>query len=321
MAVRGLADAFAPTPASRSIDVLEGVSGFVPRGAPRHRPRRQDDAALPRGLGAPRPAAPRHGRAGRLRPDRGRAAAQGSDHGPGLVRHRGPHQRPQRRPGHQPGQPRRAGARPRRLRPHHHRQGVHRLRREDRFGVAALSRLAGDRQAVRTPLRRAFRQQAAAGLPVPAADGVPATRLRRADANRRLAEADGDPRRDGVGRLPREVLRLQDDLADAGRPGRHAGDAARSGLQRLSAGARGPRTGLPRPLRAPAPASAAAGTRPSRPGCTSARSRTSGSTTSSAPACTTSSAASATWSQATPTSRNIADCRTTSSWKRCATAP
>ncbi len=70
----------------------------------------------------------------------------------------------------------------------------------------------------------------------------------------------------------------------------------------------------------PEPAREAADASPSSPACTNARSPTSGSTTSSAPACTTSSAASATWSRATRTSQNINVCRTTNSWKRCATA-
>ena len=163
-------------------------------------------------------------------------------------------------------------------------------------------------------------QQAAARLPVPPADGVSATRLRRVDAHGRDAQADDPAGRDRLGRLPREVLRVQDDLADAGRPGRHTGDAARPRLQRLPPRARGPRAGLPRALRlrrrqARRPAHHLRG-----PAARARRSWTSGSTTSSAPACTTSSAASATWHAATPTSRNIADCRTTNSWRRCATA-
>ena len=88
------------------IDVLEGVAGFVRDRRARHRRGRQDDAALPRRLGAARSAASCHGDSGRLRPDRGRAAVEGSDYGPDLVRHRRPRQRPQRRRGHQSGEPR-----------------------------------------------------------------------------------------------------------------------------------------------------------------------------------------------------------------------
>ncbi len=165
--------------------------------------------------------------------------AEGPDHRPGVVRHRGPRQRPQRRRRHHarptatswngsgrpmPGSPR-ARARSTRARRPIRPGGSTSARRpslgcvEHHCGELSVNKRLPD-FLFRLPtayLQHAFDE------------------LMRTDGTRKTVEPAG---RDGVGRLSREVLRVQDDLAAAGRPGRHAGDDAGLRLQRLSAGTR-----------------------------------------------------------------------------------